>query len=85
MRRRKRSRAALIAERTLKVIKQKERQFLKEVSQILTEALGFPVKVSHVKTTDAKQSPRAERFRRMSKKDLTAQMVDAFAPLDSKL
>jgi len=85
MRRRKRSRAAILAERTIKEIKQKERTFLKEVSQILTEALGFPVKVSHVKTTDAKLNPRAERFRRMSKKDLKAQMADAFAPLQSTL
>jgi hypothetical protein len=85
MARRRRSRTAILAERTILDIKRKEREFLKEVSRILTEALGFPVKVSHVKTTDAKQSPRAETFRRKSKRELQQQMADAFAPLTSQL
>lgn len=81
-RRRKRSRTAVLAERTILEIKRKEREFLKQVSGILSDALGFPVKVSHVKTTDAKGTPRMEQFRRKSKAALRAQMNEAFAPIE---
>lgn len=45
-RRKRRSSSQLIAARTLIDIKAKKRAFLKEVGAILTDALGFSVKVS---------------------------------------
>lgn len=78
--RRRRSRTAILAERTIMDIKKKERQFLREVSGILSDALGFPVKVSHVKTTDAKGTPRMEQFKRKSKSASRAQIEEAFFP-----
>lgn len=77
-RKRRRSSGALLAHRTLLEIKAKERQFLREVSQMLTEALGFPVRVSHVKQP---MTPRMNKFARMSKAQARQQIMDAFAPL----
>lgn len=81
-RRRRRQGSALLAERTLREIKAKERQFLAEVSRMLTDALGFPVRVSHVKLHDRQGfTPRMNTFARLSKAKARQQIMDAFAPL----
>ncbi len=80
-RRRRRSKLHVLAARTISDIKAKERQFLREVSQILTEALGFPVKVSHVKVQQP-MTPDMRRASRMTRTQARRQVAEAFAPLD---
>lgn len=80
-RRRRRSTTQLVAARTLIDIRQKKRAFLKEVGTILSEALGFDVKVSLAKPDPhANLSPEQRRYARMSRKEARAQIRDAFAP-----
>ena len=80
-RRRRRNSSQLIAQRTLVEIKQKRLQFLREVSHLLSDALGFTVKVSLVKPDRmAGLSPSQRRAARMSKKVARRQIQDAFAP-----
>jgi hypothetical protein len=78
--RRRRNTKKLLA-RTLIEIKQKRLAFLRDVSAILTEALGFTVKVSLVKPDRlAGMTPGMKRAARMSRKDARRQIRDAFAP-----
>jgi len=82
-RRRRRSKLQALATRTIGDIKRKEREFLREVSAILTEALGFPVRVSHVKVpATVPMTPRMNRFARLPKREAHRQIMEAFAPLD---
>lgn len=85
-RRRRRSPTKLLAERTLIEIKQKRLAFLRDVSQLLSDALGFTVRVSLVKpNAAATYSPAMKRAARMSAKDARKQMRDAFAPFTEEL
>ena len=81
-RRRRRSAAQLVAQRTLVKIKAKRLAFLREVSTLLSDALGFTVKVSLVKPNRlAGMSLDMRRAARMTKKQARAQIVSsAFAP-----
>jgi hypothetical protein len=83
-RRRRRSPSEIVAQRTLIEIKQKKLAFLREVSGILSDALGFTVKVSLVKPNRMTNlSPDQRRAARMTRKQTREQMRHAFAPLDS--
>jgi len=85
-RRKRRSNAQLIAQRTLIEIKTKRLEFLRQVSQLLSDALGFTVKVSLAKRDrTAGYSPSMKRAARMSKKDARRQIRQAFAPLGEPL
>jgi hypothetical protein len=81
-RRRRRNTTQLLAVRTLVDIKAKRLAFLRDVSDILTDALGFTVKVSLVKPNRlAGMSLDMRRAARMTKKQARAQIVSsAFAP-----
>jgi hypothetical protein len=80
-RRRRRSSSQIIAARTLIDIKQRKLAFLREVSAILSDALGFTVKVSLTKPDRmAGLSLDQRRAARMTRKQTRAQMADAFAP-----
>lgn len=46
--RKRRSKSALVAAATVAAIKARKRAFLREVSSLLSDALGFPVRVSMV-------------------------------------
>lgn len=81
-RRRKRSSTEILAKRTLIDIKAKKLQFLREVSKLLSDALGFNVRVSLGKaSTIVGYTPEMRKAQRMTKKEARAQMRDAFAPL----
>lgn len=83
-RRRKRNSTEILAKRTLIDIKAKKLQFLREVSELLSAALGFSVKVSLGKTNPtAGFSPSMRKAHRMSMAEAHAQMKDAFAPFES--
>jgi hypothetical protein len=84
-RRRRRASAQVVAAKTMADIKRKERQFLREVSAMLTEALGFPVRVSHVKVAPPPMTPRMGRFARMPKAEARRQIAEAFAPLNDSV
>ena len=79
-RRRRRRRSALLADRTIAAIKAKEREFLREVGTMLTNAIGFQVRVSRVRL-DHPLSPDMRKARRITKTAARAQVRDAFAPL----
>lgn len=84
-RRRRRSSTQLVAARTLIDIKQRKLAFLREVSSILSDALGFTVKVSLSKPDRmAGLSLDQRRAARMTMKQARAQMRDAFAPFTSE-
>jgi hypothetical protein len=85
-RRRRRSSAQLIAARTLVDIKQKRLAFLRDVSSILSDALGFTVKVALVKPDRmVGLSPDQRRAARMTAKQARAQIISsAFAPFTSE-
>lgn len=76
-RRKRRTRTEALAKRTLIEIKAKKRQFLKDVGAILTEALGFTVKVSLANNNKADLSPDERRASRMSRKAARASIKDA--------
>jgi len=83
--RRRRKRSEIVAARTLIDIKQKKLAFLREVSSILSDALGFTVKVSlGAKGRMDGLSPDQRRAARMTKKQARAQMRSAFAPFTSE-
>ena len=85
-RRRRRSKLQALATRTIGDIKRKEREFLRDVSAILTDALGFPVRVSHVKVpATAPMTTRMNRFARLPKREAHRQIMEAFAPLNDPL
>lgn len=80
-RRRRRSQQLIIAQRTLVEIKSKRLAFLREVSGLLSDALGFTVKVSLVKPDRmAGFTPGMRKAARMSKRDAHRQMQQAFEP-----
>jgi hypothetical protein len=80
-RRRRRSASQIVAQRTLVDIKQRKLAFLREVSSILSDALGFTVKVALVKPDRmVGLSPDQRRAARMTKQQARAQMREAFAP-----
>lgn len=82
-RRRRRSKLQALATRTIGDIKRKEREFLRDVSAILTDALGFPVRVSHVKVPQTvAPTPRMGRFARMPRREAHRQIMAAFEPLN---
>ena len=84
-RRRRRSASQIVAQRTLVEIKQRKLAFLREVSSILSDALGFTVKVSLIKPDRmVGLSPDQRRAARMTKKQARAQMRDAFAPFTAE-
>lgn len=81
-RRKRRSSTEILAKRTLIDIKAKKLQFLRDVSKILSDALGFNVKVSLGKvSTVVGYTPEMRKAQRMTKKEARAQMREAFAPL----
>lgn len=83
-RRRRRSRTAILAERTIIDIKHKERAFLRDVSTTLSDALGFPVKVSHVKVAQP-MSPAMRKASRLTKAQARRQIADSMhQPLDEE-
>jgi hypothetical protein len=85
-RRRRRSKAQVLGARTIADIKRKERQFLRDVSAMLTDALGFPVRVSHVKAhQQVANTPRMNRFARLPKREAHRQIMESFAPLNDPL
>lgn len=80
-RRKRRSRSAVLAARTLTDIKAKKNQFLRDVSSILTDALGFPVRCNLVRVNYA-TTPATRKAARMTKAQARRQMADAsHAPL----
>jgi hypothetical protein len=85
-RRRRRSSSQLIAARTLIEIKAKKRAFLKEISAILTDALGFTVKVSLVAPDRlAGLSPGQRKAARLTRKEARRQIIEsAFAPFTAE-
>jgi hypothetical protein len=85
-RRRRRSTTQIVAARTLIDIKQRKLAFLREVSSILSDALGFTVKVSLSKPDRmAGLSPDQRRAARMTTRQARKQMVEsAFAPFTSE-
>lgn len=58
MARRKRRSAAVLADRALKDIRKLHRSHLREISAILSNTLGFPVRVSLVKSPIIDERPR---------------------------
>lgn len=71
--RRRRSKSAAVAAATVAEIKARKRAFLREVSSLLSDALGFPVRVSMVpRTVDL--SPDERRASRRSARDNRARV-----------
>lgn len=66
-RRRRRGSAAVLAERAMKDIRKLHRAHLREVSAILSNALGFPVRVSLVKQEVVEEKPRKRRGPRVAR------------------
>jgi len=83
MKRRRRSGTRLLAERTLIEIKAKRLAFLREVGTLLSDALGFQVKVSLLKR-NSDYTPAMRKAARMTKAQARKQMRDAFAPLEPR-
>lgn len=83
-RRRRRSSSELIAQRSIVEIKQRKRAFLREVGEILSDALGFHVKVTLAKpsTLPADATPAMRKAHRMPAAQARRQIADAMhAPL----
>jgi hypothetical protein len=83
-RRKRRSASEILAKRTIIEIKQKKRQFLRDVGAILSDALGFAVKVSLGKasTLPADATPAMRKAHRMSRSTARRQMAESMhAPL----
>lgn len=68
--------------RVMKDIRQLRREFNREISAKLSEALGFPVRVTPVKTKTAAEplSPIMRRAQRLTRKQAMVQVREAFAP-----
>lgn len=58
MKRRRRRSSAVLADRAMADIRRKHREHLREISAILSNTLGFPVRVSLVKTPEVSERPR---------------------------
>lgn len=74
--RRRRSKSAVVAVATLVAIKARKRAFLREVSSLLSDALGFPVRVSMVAPA-ADLSPDQRRAARRSARANRAQVRES--------
>jgi len=59
--RRKRRSAAVLTERAMKDIRTLHREHLREISAILTNVLGFPVRVSPVRAAEVLRPPKKKR------------------------
>jgi hypothetical protein len=80
-RRRRRRSSSLLSQRLITEINQKRRAFLREIGGMLTDALGFEVRVTLV-TPKPDLSPEMRRASRMTKAQARRQMADsALAPL----
>jgi len=78
-RRRKRRRTnQLLSQRLITEVNQKKRQFLREVSSMLTDALGFEVRVTLV-APKVDMSPAMRKAARMTKKQARRQMADSMS------
>src|SRR5262245_23918200 len=75
-RRRRRKRSQLISQRLVTEVNQRKRAFLREVSGMLTDAMGFEVRVSLVRPK-LDLSPLQRQAQRMTKKQARRQMIDA--------
>lgn len=78
-RRKRRSRSAQLAERTITDVKRKKLQFLRDVSGILSDALGFHVRVSLAKPAAEPMSPDMRRASRLTKAQARRQMADSMS------
>jgi hypothetical protein len=84
-RRRRRTSSQIVAARTLVDIKQKKHAFLREVSAILSDALGFNVKVALVAPDRlAGMTPSMRKAARMTRKQARRQIAEAFAPFTAE-
>lgn len=77
-RRRRRRRAQLLSQRLVTEVNQKKRQFLREVGGMLTDALGFEVRVTLVRPK-IELSADQRRAARMTKAQARRQMADSMA------
>lgn len=75
-RRRRRRTNKLLSQRLITEVNQKKRQFLREVSQMLTDALGFQVRVSLVQPR-IEMTPGMRRAARMTVKQSRRQIADS--------
>lgn len=74
--RKRRSRSELVAAATMREIKAKKLAFLREVSSLLSDALGFRVRVSLVGSA-VELSPDQRRAARLTKAQARRQMADS--------
>lgn len=75
-RRRRRRSNQLVSQRLVTEVNQKKRQFLREVSTMLTDSFGFPVRVSLLRVNYA-ATPDMRRAARMTKAQARRQMADS--------
>src|SRR5215813_13499919 len=75
-RRRRRRTNQLLSQRLITEVNQKKRQFLREVSGMLTDAMGFEVRVTLVRPR-IDMSPDMRRAARMTKTQARRQMADS--------
>jgi len=75
-RRRRRSRSQVLAQRVLIDIRHKQRDFLRQCSAMLSDALGFEVRVALVRAKP-ELSPDMRRASRMTRKQARRQMADS--------
>lgn len=78
--RRRRSKADVVSAATLRAIKARKRVFLSEVSKLLSDALGFSVRVSMAapKVDKTDWTPSMRKASRMSAAESRRQVADAF-------
>ena len=80
-RRRRRRRNQLLSQRLITEVNQKKRQFLREVGSMLSDALGFEVRVTLVRPK-VELSPAMRRAARMTKAQARRQIADSMqAPI----
>jgi hypothetical protein len=77
-RRRRRRTNQLLSQRLITEVNQKKRQFLREVSSMLTDALGFEVRVTLVAPKVALSADQ-RRAARMTKAQARRQMADSMS------
>jgi len=77
-RRRRRSRSQVLAQRVLIDIRHKQRDFLRQCSAMLSDALGFEVRVALVRVKP-ELSPDMRRASRLTRKQARRQMADSMS------
>jgi hypothetical protein len=77
-RRRRRRTNQLLSQRLVTEVNQKKRTFLREVSAMLTDALGFDVRVT-LAPKKLDHTPDMRRAARMTKKQARRQMADSMS------